>query len=183
MAAQEPGGGGGGATTTVINTTTRKFDTGSVTKLNGTNYRVWKIRMESLFASQSSLGIVKGTTSRPAAGPDREKHDQKAQDAMTAMLLTMSDQEVENISGCGTAAEVWKKLGTMYESTSGENKQLLWKQFYEIMTTDSPVKTLCEIQSYAAQLRSLGVTVDDDAIVARMTSSMQDSKFRQFREA
>ncbi|CAL8133313.1 unnamed protein product [Orchesella dallaii] len=99
------------------------------------------------------------------------------------MLMSMEDEQVEAVSSCNNAQEVWQKLATMYESTSGENKQLLWQKFYSIMTKDSPVKTMCEIQSIAAQLRSLSVVVEDEAIVARVISSMMDEKYRQFREA
>ncbi|OXA43043.1 Copia protein [Folsomia candida] len=45
------------------------------------------------------------------------------------------------------------------------------------------LKTMIEIQNYAAQLRSMGAVIDDEMEVARIISSMMDEKFRQFREA
>jgi hypothetical protein len=102
------------------------------------------------------------------------------------MYLSMSDDEVEGTSGCRTAHEIWIKLNTMYESVSGESKQVLSGQkYYGIMASEnkSPVKTMIEIQNYAAQLRSMGATIDDEMEVARVISSLMNEKFRQFREA
>ncbi len=42
---------------------------------------------------------------------------------------------------------------------------------------------MCDIRNLAAQLTSLGVVVEDEAVVARVISSMMDDRFRQFREA
>lgn len=168
------------ATTTYI----KKFDTGSITKLNGENYRVWKIRLVSLFKTHRSLGVVEGTEARHATDADLQAEwDQKSGDAFTAVLMSMSDEQVEIISSCTTVQEIWRKLATMYESASGENKQLLWQKFYSVQTKDSPLKAMCEIQNLAAQLRSLKVAVDDEAVVARVITSMMDDRFRQFREA
>jgi len=47
----------------------------------------------------------------------------------------------------------------------------------------NPVKTMIEIQNYAAQLRSMGATIEEEAEVARTISSLQEEKYRQFREA
>jgi hypothetical protein len=68
---------------------------------------------------------------------------------------------------------------------SGESKQVLWQKNYGIMASESkyPVKTTVEIQKYAAQLRSIGATIDDDMEVARVISSLMNESFRQFREA
>jgi Reverse transcriptase (RNA-dependent DNA polymerase)/gag-polypeptide of LTR copia-type/GAG-pre-integrase domain len=171
-------------TTTIVNR--NKFDTGSITKLNGENYRVWRMRMVSLFTTHKILEIVDGTTDRPAlAGTAQEKWDQGNNEALTSILLSMNDDEVEAISGCKTAAEIWRKLSTMYQSVSGESKQILWQKFYSIMASSgkSPVKTMIEIQNYAAQLRSMGVAIDDEAEVARIVSSLMEDKYRQLREA
>lgn len=177
-------GGAAASTSTTTYITTKKFDTGSITKLSADNYRVWKIRMTSIFTTHKSMKVVDGTEARPtSSGQKQEDWDQKASEAFTAMLMSMGDDQVEAVSSCKTAQEIWQKLSVMYESTSGENKQLLWQQFYSITAKDSPVKTMCEIQNIAAQLHSLKVTIIDDAIVARVISSLVDDKYRQFREA
>jgi hypothetical protein len=93
----------------------KKFDTASITKLNGDNYRVWKMRLTSLFDTHSILEIVDGTTKRPAApGKEQKDWDRGNKEAFTALLMSISDEEVETISSCKTAVDIWKKLGTMY---------------------------------------------------------------------
>lgn len=85
-------------TTTII----KRFDTGSITKLDGTNYRVWKMRLTSLFTSYESLGVVTGTESRPpnTAVDAQLIWDQKSREGLTAMLMSMSDDQVEAVSSC-----------------------------------------------------------------------------------
>ena len=142
--------------------------------------------MTSLFNSHRIMGIVDGTTIRPtAAGEAQTKWDQENNEALTIMLLSMTDTEVESISGCVTSHQIWTKLGSMYQSISGESKQALWQKYYSIMASPgkSPVKTMVEIQNYASQLRSMGVVIDDEMEVARVVSSLMDEKYRQFREA
>jgi len=119
---------------------------------------------------------VDGTELRPRASVDAQNEwDQKSSEAFSALLMTMSDEQAEAVSGCKTAQDIWKKLAIMCKSTSCENKRALWQIFYSIMTKDSPVKTMCEIQNIAAPLRSLGVVVDHEAVVARVISSMMDA--------
>jgi hypothetical protein len=97
----------------------------------------------------------------------------------------MNDQEVEAVSGCQTSAEIWSKLSAMYLSVSGASKQVLWQKYYGVMagSDKTPVKAMLEIQNLASQLRSMGVTIDEDMEVARIVSSLMYDKYRQFREA
>jgi len=46
-----------------------------------------------------------------------------------------------------------------------------------------PVMTMLEIQNITAQLRSLGVVIEEEAEVARIVSSLKDEKYRTLREA
>ncbi|OXA51395.1 hypothetical protein Fcan01_12906 [Folsomia candida] len=163
----------------------RRFDTSSISKLNGENYTVWRIRLVCFFKTHQLMEIVDGTQIRPAAsGPDQENWDEGNNEALTVMLFTMTDEQVEGVFGCKTAPEMWDKLSSIYQSTSGENKQALWQKFYLIMADEkSPVKTMIQIQNIASQLRSLGIVIDDVAEVARVISSLAGDKYRQFREA
>jgi len=171
-------------TTTVVSA--KKFDTASITKLNGENYRVWRMTIGSLFTMHKIWNLVNGTIPRPtAAGNNQDIWDQANNEAFTAMLMSMSDEEVDFVSGCKTAPEIWTKLGSMYQSISGASKQVLWQKYYSVMANEktTPVKAMLEIQSYAAQLRAMGVALDDEAEVARIVSSLMDEKYRNFREA
>jgi len=49
--------------------------------------------------------------------------------------------------------------------------------------SNSPFKTMIEIQNYAAQLRSMGAVIDEEMETARIISSLMQDKYRQFREA
>jgi len=99
-------------TTTIVNN--KKFDISSITKLNGENYRVWRLRMMSLFTTHKIMNIVDGTLKRPSAeGKTRDEWDQCNNEAFTAMILSMNDEEVESISSCfveKSSSKVWQRL-------------------------------------------------------------------------
>ncbi|OXA44686.1 hypothetical protein Fcan01_20682 [Folsomia candida] len=119
--------------------------------------------------------------------PPLDKADPNMISWMKSSLISISEkihEQVETVFGCKTAPEMWDKLSSIYQSTSGENKQALWQKFYLIMADEkSPVKTMIQIQNIASQLRSLGIVIDDVAEVARVISSLAGDKYRQFREA
>jgi len=144
------------STTTTVVSSSKKFDTASVTKLSGDNYRVWKLRMEKLLTTHKIMGIVDGSIPRPAAsGKDQSAWDKGDNEAFTAMILTMADEEVESISCCKTAHEIWTKLATVYMNVSGESKNMIYTKYFTLMQHQkSPVKTMIEIQNLASQLRS-----------------------------
>jgi hypothetical protein len=179
---------GATAPTYTIQQTTR-YDTGSITKLNSTNYRVWKMRMISLFNAHHSLGIVQGTEVRPptavapASNEAQENWDQKTNEAMAAMLISMADEQVDAVANCTTPQQIWAKLITMYENAGGENIQMVYQQFFGVRAGDSPVKAMTTIQNLASQLHALNVPINDEAVVARVVSSLDDPKYENFREA
>lgn len=89
--------------------TSKKFDTGSITKLTGDNYRVWKIRMTSLFLSHNIMGVVDGSVRRPGSPRDPlDKWNLNNNEALTSLYMCMADQEVEAVSGCKTISSIYK---------------------------------------------------------------------------
>lgn len=121
------------------------------------------------------MDIVDGTQPRPLDVSKQGQWDQSNNDALTSMYLSMSDDEVEAVSGCRTANDIWTKLNSIHQS----------EKYYSVMASEDkpPVKTMIEIQNYASQLRAMGVVIDDDQEVARVISSLMCDKYRQFREA
>ena len=180
----------GNITRTTTSTTTsptviynRKLDTSPITKLNGENYRVWKTRMKALLSTTKNISIVNGTSTGPRSGETQQEWDDRETEAFATLLACMEDSQVEAVAGCNTSNQIWIKLATIYENSSGENIQVLYMQYYAIMANESPVKAMCEIQNLANQLMALGENISDEGIVARVKSSMIDDKFRQIREA
>jgi len=143
--------GSSGSSGTTIIVTNKRFDKASITKINGNNFRVWKIRLQALFKTHDIMGVCEGSKSRPtAADADKRKlSDQQNNEAMTFMYLSIVDIEVEPISGCSTSAEIWTKFNTMYQSTSEEAKAHTWGLFYSVFWKEgeSAVRTMKKIQN------------------------------------
>jgi len=168
---------------TVVNT--KKFDISAVEKLTKDNYRIWSMQMKAVLNSHGIFEIVNGTLLRPEiAGKEQKKYDAGATEAYTALILSLARDQIDKITGCDTAVEIWNKLRTIHQSSTGEDIEALWQKFYSVFANNkSPVDTMCDIQNYAAQLRSVGVELKDSAEVARVISALSDEKYRNFREA
>jgi len=67
-----------------------------------------------------------GTEVRPPeSGDPQTLWDKGNSEAFTALLLCMSDEIVECVSGCTSPTEIWGKLSSVYQSVSGESKDAL----------------------------------------------------------
>jgi len=107
-------------TVTIVNS--RKFDINCVEKLTKDNYRTWYMRMKAVFITHGILDIVDGSRTRPEAdGPERKAYDQGSNEAYTALLLTMANEQVDKVSGCDTPMEIWTKLKVIYQNTTAED--------------------------------------------------------------
>jgi len=64
--------------------------------------------MKSLFIAHNILDIVDGTTPRPTTAGDKQKlWDQSSNEALTALYMCMNDEQVEAVSGCLSAQDIW----------------------------------------------------------------------------
>jgi hypothetical protein len=127
------------------------------------------------------MDIVNGTLARPeSSGKEQDHWDHGNNEAFNVLLMCMSDKEVELIFSCETAADVWKKLDTLYQ----ESMETLWQRYFGVMASPdkTPVNAMIEIQNYAAQLRRMGATIDEDFEIGRIISSLVDPKYRRIRE-
>ena len=168
-----------------MSTVLRKIDLSGLPKLTQENYQQWKIRITSVLKANDMYKIVDGASTIPIKTEDQPGWNKLQAEAQAALLMTISDEVINMVIACNTPDKVWKKLKTIFESDSSETQQYLWQQFYAVEVKDeiSPLQAMLKIQSYATQLATIGVMVEDAAIVARVISSLKGERYRQFREA
>lgn len=96
-----------------------------IDKLNGTNYQVWKHRME-LYLKQCQLWDVVSGAERPQQPKDKAptaKHDAfkawQAKDinAQMELILHCQDRQVQMVRTLTTAQAIWKHFANSYEHT------------------------------------------------------------------
>lgn len=105
-------------------------------KLTSTNYLLWKTQFESFLSSQSLLGFVNGTSTRPSptvtvregeenveqANPEFVKWIRKDQFVMAWLFGSLSEEALRSVYGLQSAEEVWLSLGKKYNRVAATQK-------------------------------------------------------------
>ena len=89
-----------------------------IKKFNVQSFELSKLKMEDLLVDKDQWIVVDPDT-KPTGVTDEEwkKLDRKAK---STIRLCVSDSVLLNVSGEATAKALWDKLGTLYQSVSGE---------------------------------------------------------------
>lgn len=103
----------------------------NIVKFNGTNFQPWKFQMKTLFDYNDLSAIVEESEMLPeeatganAAARNAERVAWKKRDAKARFLIITACDEIqmEYLTVCDTAHDMWKKLSTIHEQRSSTNK-------------------------------------------------------------
>ncbi|GLJ38555.1 hypothetical protein SUGI_0785920 [Cryptomeria japonica] len=93
-------------------------------QLDGTNYGIWKIRMETHLncIGKEIWDVTKNGYTAPTQGqpnpPNLAKDEENDYKAIEALLRALSNQQVMGVSDRSTAKAIWDKLETLNEGDS-----------------------------------------------------------------
>ena len=101
-----------------------------VEKFNGTNFELWKLKMEDMLEDrdlwEEVLHVVKPTTISQAVW------DLKDRKAKGLIRLCLADSVLLNVLYEKTAYSLWTRLGSVYQAKSFVNKLFLRKKLYSL---------------------------------------------------
>jgi hypothetical protein len=143
--------------------------------LNGSNYHIWKGKMEDLlYVKQFHLPVFMS-----------EKPENKSDEEWTLMhrqvcgyLRQWVDDNVLNHIECETHARtLWKKLEELYARKTGNNKMFLMKQLMYLRYQDGTPLTdhLNTFQGIINQLAGMGIKFDDEVQGLCLLGTLSDS--------
>ncbi|MCO5560242.1 hypothetical protein L7F22_013853 [Adiantum nelumboides] len=117
-----------------------------IDRLNYSNYQPWRMTMELLLQSRDLMGVVDGTSARPAAGhadlADWIKSDLAAR---LELLLHMEDTQKHNVRCLTSAKEIWDRLKDSYKHKDVSSQVTLLKKLTNLsMDETSSVKKFLE---------------------------------------
>lgn len=94
--------------------------------------------------------------------------------AMCFISSSIEDSQLECLLNCTTAKQMWDKLSRIHEQKLESNKLLLLQKFhgYKMDSGETVVQHASRVQNMAAQLRNVGETVSDLAIMAKILKSL-----------
>ncbi|KAL5798927.1 hypothetical protein ACOSQ2_003747 [Xanthoceras sorbifolium] len=95
-----------------------KFD---VKKFNGENaFSLWRVKIRALLVHQGLAKALKGKDALPKSMSDKDKDD-ILEKAHSAILLSLDDEIMREVSKEDTAAKLWLKLESLYMTKSLTN--------------------------------------------------------------
>ncbi|CDO76034.1 hypothetical protein BN946_scf184818.g2 [Trametes cinnabarina] len=158
----------------------RLFDIANL-KDDGSNFPMWKFRMEMILESRRLWSIVNKTEPCPSLAVQGQSavNAWKERDhlAKLQISLTLDDSPLSSVMLARTSAEAWDKLLSRYE---GKGKQtiatLIGELFRGTLSDQDSLETqLDAMQLKARLLEQLGQPLDDSLVAIAMVTSLPAS--------
>ena len=154
---------------------TTKFE---VDKFSGENdFSLWRIKMKALLVHQGlstaidveALGKLKASDANKAREIDSKAH--------SAILLSLGDEVLREVSKEKEALAIWEKLEALYMKKSLANRLYLKKKLYtlEMKDTKGLRKHLDEFYKIMLNLNSISVKIEDEDQAIILLSSLPKS--------
>ena len=150
--------------------------------LSKSTYQRWSFEVKAGLKSVGVFKVVDGTDKCPSSPPDEvsewEKRDAKA---MRIITVALNDDDHAAIRDCDTAAAIWKKITSMYETKTEANKYLLNQALHTLKFRDHhSISSYCaELSVLRQKLITAGDTVSEAALVAKLINDLP-SRFESF---
>lgn len=147
----------------------------SITKLNGSNYQIWKFKVKLLLIKEDVWNVVKNELPAPA---NRDaawcKRDGKA---MAWIGLLLEDNQLSHVRNKETAKEAWDALKGHHEKSTLTNKIYILKRLCRIQLKEggNMEDHINIILDLVNDLSALGETLKDNLVVALLLVSLPES--------
>ena len=158
-----------------------------LTKLDGSNYSMWKFGVTFLLQAKELTGFVDGTEVEPnkaTALNDWKAWMKKSSQAAVILLCSVEKNLHPNLINCSKPDEIWNKLKNLYGDTSVDAKQNAWEQFYafRINEGESIAIQVEKLEAICKKLDDAGEKPSETAFISKPLNSLP-SNFSLFRIA
>ena len=135
-----------------------------IEKFTGVNdFGLWRLKMKALLVQQGCLEALKGATAMDAALTEREK-TAMIEKAHSAILLSLGDKVLRQVSKETTASGLWVKLESLYMTKSLVNRLYLKQALYSFKMIEDKVlaEQLDMFNKLILDLENIDVKIDDE---------------------
>lgn len=146
-----------------------------IEKFDGKNgFNLWRVKMRALLVHQGINEALRGEANLPATLTDKEKDI--LEKAHSAIILSLGDRVLREVTKEATAAGVWAKLESLYMTKSLANRLYLKKRLYTFQM--GPGKSIedhtDEFNKLILDLENIEVELDgEDQAIIFLTSLPQ----------
>ena len=145
-------------------------------RLTSSNYSIWKPRMKDILYCKDLYAPIDGDNSKPK---DMSEAEWKIMHRKTVALIRQwVDQSVfHHVSQESNATELWKKLESMYERKTAQNKATLIRRLVNLKYKNghSVAEHTSDFQGLVNQLNALKMKIEDELQALLLLSSLPDS--------
>lgn len=145
----------------------------SITKLNNTNFQIWKCKVELLLIKEDLWHTI---SSDRLAAPD-EKWLKADRQARATVGLLVEDDQLRHIRDTSSAKEAWTALQSYHQKASLTNQVFLFKKICSMkLSENSDMEShLSAMLNSVDQLAALGETLKEKMIIALLLCSLPES--------
>ena len=133
-------------------------------KFDGRNdFSLWRVKMRALLVHNGVVDALKGEDKLPEGLTDKEKKDM-LEKAHSAIILSLGDRVLREVSKETSAAGIWAKLESLYMTKSLANRLYLKKRLYTFhMSSGKSLEDHTdEFNKLILDLENIEVALDDE---------------------
>ncbi|KAH7840779.1 hypothetical protein Vadar_021479 [Vaccinium darrowii] len=147
-------------------------------KLDGSNYMLWRIQVESVMEANGFYGYLDGSIQSPPSEVRNAQGEVSINPAYTLWKLidsqlksclnaSLSQATLPYVLGLRYAYQVWDSLGKRYNTITESHVQELKDELYSVSKTSTIEAYVDKIQEIAQKLTAAGCVVEEDELVFR----------------
>jgi hypothetical protein len=143
------------------------------------NWNVWKIFEKASLIRKGVWGVVDGSITQPATGPNSNimiSFKKKQQEAFADIVLNLSPSQLPHISS-DNPKELWDTLEAIHTARGVASRLTLRRSFWKLTKQpDQSMKSfIADARRLKHQLGDIGVTVGDEEMILVLTGGLPPS--------
>jgi gag-polypeptide of LTR copia-type len=141
-------------------------------RLTSGNFHTWQMKMKMLLLRDNLWQYVDPLLSVK----EEEPNSLKAQQAWSAIGLSISDEEIVHIRDTTTGRDAWKALIKAHQVAGLSARVFLWRQLFAAKFVSGTVEShINHIRNLASQLQSAGAKIEQEEVASIIISSLPES--------
>lgn len=152
----------------------------TVDKLTGKNYSTWKFKIKHWLIAKELWGLIDGSTAEPASEADeavKAAYVKKSNQAMSIVVLSVSDDLLYLITSCVSPKAAWNALQNHFERDTLTNKLFLKKQYFRtVMREDASIEQhIRYMKELTDKLAAVNSSISEEDQVVTLLGSLPSS--------